>query len=50
MRAIQFIRSVPRWLLVRYLAGRGKRLATGALSCIKLTEMDPPPLPAPAWV
>ena len=33
MKAIRFIRSVPRWLLVRSLGGSIRGLATGALSC-----------------
>ncbi|MCX8155856.1 MAG: zinc-binding dehydrogenase [Verrucomicrobiae bacterium] len=49
-RAVQFIRSVPRWLLVRNLAGRWPGVATGALSCLQLTEVAPPPLPRPEWV
>jgi threonine dehydrogenase-like Zn-dependent dehydrogenase len=49
-KAIQFIRSVPRWLLVRTLAGRYPSVATGALSCLRLTEVAAPPLPTPEWV
>jgi threonine dehydrogenase-like Zn-dependent dehydrogenase len=49
-KAIQFIRSVPRWLLVRGLAGRRTSLATGALSCLRLADIPPPPLPTPEWV
>lgn len=49
-QAIQFVRSVPRWLLVRSLAGRRSSLATGALSCVRLTNLDPPALPGPDWV
>ena len=50
MKAIRFIRSVPRWLLVRSLGGSIRGLATGALSCIELAETEPPALPAPDWV
>jgi threonine dehydrogenase-like Zn-dependent dehydrogenase len=49
-KAIQFIRSVPRWLLVRKLASRWPSLATGAFSCIQEVDAAPPPLPAPEWV
>jgi threonine dehydrogenase-like Zn-dependent dehydrogenase len=49
-KAIQFIRSVPRWLLVRTLSGRWPGVATGAWSCIELADVAPPPLPAPEWV
>jgi threonine dehydrogenase-like Zn-dependent dehydrogenase len=48
--AIQFIRSVPRWLLVRGLAGRRSSVATGALSCIRRIDLPPPALPTPEWV
>ncbi|MCW8131522.1 MAG: zinc-binding dehydrogenase [Planctomycetota bacterium] len=50
MKAIRFVRSVPRWLLVRGLGGKVRGLATGALSCIELAELEPPALPAPGWV
>jgi threonine dehydrogenase-like Zn-dependent dehydrogenase len=50
-QAIEFFRSVPRWLLVRSLFRRWNGIATGALSCIRLADVPPPPpLPAPEWV
>lgn len=49
-KAIQFIRSVPRWLLVRNLASRWPGVATGALSCLRWVDTAPPPLPTPEWV
>jgi threonine dehydrogenase-like Zn-dependent dehydrogenase len=49
-KAIRFFRSVPRWLLVRSCFPRFPSVATGALSCIELTDVAPPPLPAPEWV
>jgi threonine dehydrogenase-like Zn-dependent dehydrogenase len=49
-KSIQFIRSAPRWLIVRGLAGRASRIATGALSCIKFAETPPPELPTAQWV
>src|SRR5437660_5382156 len=49
-KAVQFIRSVPRWLLVRSLSGRWPSVATGALSCIRLADLPPPPLPTEEWV
>lgn len=48
--SIQFIRSVPRWLLVRALAPRWPSAASSALSCIALSDTPPPPLPGPGWV
>jgi len=50
MKAIRFVRSIPRWLLVRGLGGSWRGLATGPLSCIELAEVEPPALPAPDWV
>ena len=49
-QGVQFFRSVPRWLLVRGLASRWPSVASGALSCIELTELSPPSLPTPEWV
>ncbi|WCJ60457.1 zinc-binding dehydrogenase [Fontisphaera persica] len=49
-RAVQFIRSVPRWLWVRSLAGRWPEIATGSFSCLQFAEVAPPPLPRPNWV
>ncbi len=50
MKAIRYIRSVPRWLLVRTLGPHMKGLATGGLSCIQLAEVEAPPLPKADWV
>jgi threonine dehydrogenase-like Zn-dependent dehydrogenase len=49
-QAIQFFRSVPRWLFVRALSSRWSSAASGALSCITLADLPPPALPAPDWV
>lgn len=49
MRALRFIRSVPRWLLVRYAGSRWPSLRTGPFSCIQFTEVPPPELPADDW-
>lgn len=49
-KAVQFFRSVPRWLLVRSFASRWSSVASGGLSCIRFAELEPPPLPAADWV
>jgi len=49
-QAIQFFRSVPRWLFVRAMSSRWSAAASGALSCIELVVLPPPPLPSPDWV
>ena len=50
MQAIQYIKSVPRYLMVRLLGKRWKSLYTSGASCIRLTEIDEPKLPNPDWV
>ncbi len=50
MEAIQYIKSVPRYLAVRMLGGRWSGLRTGRLSCIRLTDVEAPRLPGPEWV
>jgi len=49
-QAVEFFRSVPRWLMVRALSRRWPDVASGALSCIHLIETPPPALPSPEWV
>jgi len=49
-QAVEFFRSVPRWLLVRALSRRWPDVASGALSCVHLTESPPPALPSSEWV
>lgn len=49
MRAIQYVRSIPRWLAAR-MAGRAwSGLYTSRASVARLVEIDPPALPGPAW-
>ncbi len=50
MKAIQYIKSVPRYLFVRSFGHRRPALATGAMSCIRMVDIDPPALPTPEWV
>jgi threonine dehydrogenase-like Zn-dependent dehydrogenase len=49
-KGVQFIRSVPRWLLVRALSGRYPSIASGACSCLRFAELPPPELPTAEWV
>ena len=49
MQAIQYIKSVPRYLMVRLLGKRWKSLYTSGVSCIRLAEIDEPQLPTPDW-
>ena len=50
MQAIQYIKSVPRYLMVRLLGKRWNWLYTSGASCIRLAEIDEPKLPTPDWV
>lgn len=50
MKAVQYVKSVPRYLFVRTIGHRSPAWATGALSCIRMADVDPPALPTPAWV
>ena len=50
MQAIQYIKSVPRYLMVRLLGKRWSWLYTSGASCIRLSEIDEPQLPTQDWV
>ena len=50
MQAIEYVKSVPRYLFVRYLARQQPGLCASFLSCIRLVNVLPPPLPTPEWV
>ena len=50
MQAIQYIKSVPRYLMVRLLGKHWNWLYTSGTSCIRLAEIDEPQFPTPDWV
>ena len=50
MQAIQYIKSIPRYLTVRLLGKRWNWLYTAGVSCIRLAEIAEPQLPSPEWV
>lgn len=50
MLALQYKKSVPRYLLMRAGAKRVKGLDTSRLSPLQLEEVPEPKLPTPAWV
>ena len=50
MKAVQYIKSVPRYLFVRGIGHRRPASATGAMSCIRMADVDPPALPTPEWL
>jgi threonine dehydrogenase-like Zn-dependent dehydrogenase len=49
MLAIQYLKSVPRWVLVKALGGRFPGVCTGPLGVVRLCEGPEPPLPGPRW-
>ena len=50
MQAIQYVKSIPRYLTVRLLGKRWNWLYTSSASCIRLTKIGTPQLPTPDWV
>ena len=50
MEAIQYSKSVPRYLIARFFGKRWNWLYTSWLSCARLVDIDDPPLPSPEWV
>ncbi|HEY7471138.1 MAG TPA: alcohol dehydrogenase catalytic domain-containing protein [Gemmatimonadota bacterium] len=49
MIALQYVRSVPRYLAARFVGSRFERLYTSGFSTVRLAEIDPPSLPGPRW-
>lgn len=50
MLAVQYVRSIPRFLAARTLGRAWSGLYTSRGSTARLVEVDPPPLPGPEWV
>lgn len=50
MRAVQYVRSIPRFLTARTLGRAWSGFYTSPASVARLVEIDPPDLPGPAWV
>jgi threonine dehydrogenase-like Zn-dependent dehydrogenase len=48
MLALQYVRSIPRYALVRATGGN-PRVATGDLSMLQLGDVEEPELPGPDW-
>lgn len=49
MLALEYVRSVPRFLATRALGQRRPGIGTSRLGVVRLTEVEPPPLPSPEW-
>ena len=49
VKALEYVKSVPRYLAARYVGGRFERLYTSGFSTVRLAEVEPPPLPGPRW-
>ena len=50
MQAIQYVKSVPRYLAVRLLGEHFGGLYTSGMSCIRLTTIEEPRVIGPEWV
>ncbi len=50
MLALQYIKSIPRYLLIRSLGHRFKSLVTSSLAPLRLVELPEPVPPGPDWV
>ena len=50
MQAIQYNKSVPRYLIARLLGKRWSWLYTSRLSCARLVDIDSPQIPSSDWV
>ena len=50
MKAIQYTKSIPRYLAMRYLGKRWRSLYTSPFSCTRLVDIPEPQLPTSEWV
>ena len=50
MEAIQYTKSIPRYLAMRYLGKRWRSLYMSPFSCARLVDIPEPQLPTPEWV
>ena len=50
MEAIQYTKSIPRYLAMRYLGKRWRSLYTSPFSCTRLVNIPEPQLPTSEWV
>jgi threonine dehydrogenase-like Zn-dependent dehydrogenase len=50
VKAIQYTKSIPRYLVMRHLGKRWRNLYTSSVSCMHLVDMPEPQLPTPEWV
>jgi threonine dehydrogenase-like Zn-dependent dehydrogenase len=48
--ALQCVKSVPAWLLLKALGRHFPSLSTGPYALLRLREVDEPKLPGPRWV
>lgn len=49
MQAIEYVKSVPRYLTARLLGPRWPALYTSSLGTLRLADLEPPRLPGPRW-
>lgn len=49
MLALQCVKSIPSWLLLRSLGSRWSGLCTSRFALLRLRDVEPPRLPGPRW-
>lgn len=49
MKAIEYVKSVPRYVAARYAGRTWRSLYTTRLGTVRLAEIDPPTMPGSAW-
>ena len=50
MLALQCVKSIPAWIVLRIVGRRFPRLFTAPFALLRLREVDVPALPGPQWV
>jgi threonine dehydrogenase-like Zn-dependent dehydrogenase len=50
VEAIQYTKSIPRYLAMRHLGKRWRSLYTSPFSCTRLVDIPEPQLPTPEWI
>ncbi|MDX1683077.1 MAG: zinc-binding dehydrogenase [Phycisphaeraceae bacterium] len=50
MEAIQYLKSIPRYLLARYGGSHWPALYTSGFATVKRVDIEPPGLPSPGWI
>jgi threonine dehydrogenase-like Zn-dependent dehydrogenase len=49
MKAIQYVKSIPKYFAVKLLSSTWPPIATSPLGCVRPADVAEPPLPGPRW-